>query len=88
MDPSKPVPKKYQDMVPQPLGDKQAYYKDFLEGCTKAFGNKGKRCIQTELDRVAMTLRQPQSMQNYVSSIWHWLVISKIGRKDFRCRLD
>lgn len=78
MDPSKPVPKKYQDMVPQPLGDKQAYYKDFLEGCTKAFGNKGKRCIQTELDRVAMTLRQPQSMQNY----------TKVGYKKIKAPPD
>jgi hypothetical protein len=67
LDPSIPVPKEYKDMVPQPLGDKQAFYKDFLQGCVDSFGKKGKRCVQTELDRVAMTLRQPQSMQNYVS---------------------
>jgi len=65
IDNSIPVPTKYQGMVPQPLGDKQAFYKDFLQSCKDAFGKKGKRCVQTELDRVAMTLRQPQSMQNY-----------------------
>ena len=75
VDPSKPVPAKYKDMVLQPLGDKQSFYKDFLQECEEAFGKKGKRCVQTELDRIAMTLRQPQSMQNYVSS--RWLVISK-----------
>merc|ERR1719310_1979074 len=65
MDPSIPTPYEYEDMVPQPLGDKKTFYKDFVEGCKEKFGKKGKRCVQTELDRIAMTLRQPQSMQNY-----------------------
>ena len=69
MDPSKPVPKEYQNMVLQPLGDKQAFYKDYLQGCVDTYGKKGSRCRQTEIDRIEMTLRQPQSMQNYVSSI-------------------
>ncbi|KAG7361234.1 2-oxyglutarate/Fe(II) oxygenase [Nitzschia inconspicua] len=64
-DPSLPVPKEYQDMVPQPLGNKQEFYRQFLQGCKDAFGKKGTRCTQNELDRIAMTLRQPQSMQNY-----------------------
>lgn len=68
VDPSKPVPAKYKDMVLQPLGDKQSFYKDFLQECEEAFGKKGKRCVQTELDRIAMTLRQPQSMQNYTKT--------------------
>jgi hypothetical protein len=66
-DPSLPVPKEYQDMVLQPLGNKQKFYRDFLQGCKDAFGKKASRCTQNELDRIAMTLRQPQSMQNYVS---------------------
>ena len=69
VDHSKAVPKEYEGMVLQPLGDKQSFYKDYLQGCKDAFGKKGNRCVQTELDRVAMTLRQPQSMQNYVSSV-------------------
>lgn len=65
-DPTLPVPREYRDMVPQPLGDKQEFYRQFLQGCKDAFGKKGLRCTQNELDRIAMTLRQPQSMQNYV----------------------
>jgi len=79
MDPNKSVPEKYKDMVPQPLGDKQTFYKDFVDGCVEKFGKKkGKRCLQTELDRVAMTLRQPQSMQNY----------TKVGYKKIKAPPD
>ena len=83
MDPSKPVPKEYQEMVPQPLGDKQSFYRDFLQGCKDHFGKKGARCTQNELDRVAMTLRQPQSMQNYVSSVFDlcWYKLGWTGGK-------
>jgi hypothetical protein len=65
MDPTTPTPSEFTDMPIQPLGDKQSYYDDFLEGCVKAFGKQGKRCISTESDRIEMALRQPQSMQNY-----------------------
>lgn len=75
VDPSIPVPRKYQDMVPQPLGDRQTFYKNYLQGCLDANGRKGSRCTQTELDRVEMTLRQPQSMQNYTS----------VGYKKIKC---
>jgi len=78
VDPSKLVPDEYKDMVPQPLGDKQSFYKDFLKGCTEHFGKKGKRCIQTEIDRIAMTKRQPQSMQNY----------TKVGYKKLKAPPD
>mmetsp|Transcript_7159 Transcript_7159/g.8293 ORF Transcript_7159/g.8293 Transcript_7159/m.8293 type:complete len:475 (+) Transcript_7159:72-1496(+) len=65
MDPSMPVPEEYEDMVLQPLGDKKTSYDNYLKGCQDHFGKKGARCVQNELDRIAMTLRQPQSMQNY-----------------------
>eukprot|EP00934_Nitzschia_sp_Nitz4_P001023 Nitzschia sp. Nitz4//scaffold58_size112336//60326//62043//NITZ4_004037-RA/size112336-augustus-gene-0.8-mRNA-1//1//CDS//3329555001//1023//frame0 len=64
-DPSLETPKMYEDMPIQPLGDRQEFYRDFLQGCRDAFGKKGNRCTQTEIDRVAMSLRQPQSMTNY-----------------------
>ena len=50
-----------------PLGDKQAFYEEFIEGCRNHYGGgrKGKACDSTERDRIAMSLRQPQSMQNY-----------------------
>ena len=53
-------------MLINPLGDRQSLYDAFIESCRNAFpGRKGDRCVSTEADRVSMTLRQPQSMQNY-----------------------
>ena len=60
-----PTPDKYKDMVVQPLGDKMSFYENYINGCREKFGSKGTRCTQSELDRFAMSLRQPQSMQNY-----------------------
>ena len=56
------TPRRYKDKVIQPLGDRQAFYDDFLESCVEHFGYKGERCRQNERERVAMSLRQPQSM--------------------------
>jgi prolyl 4-hydroxylase len=68
VDSTAPTPHQYRDMVIQPLGDKQAFYNEFVDSCVKHFGKKGKRCLQTESDRVEMALRQPQSMQNYTAA--------------------
>jgi hypothetical protein len=62
VDTSKQTPRAYRDMVVQPLGDKQKFYDDFLQSCKDHFGAKGQRCVQNERDRIAMSLRQPQSM--------------------------
>jgi hypothetical protein len=64
-NPNVATPPEYEDMPVQPLGDRQQFYKDFLQGCRDHFGSKAMRCTQNELDRVAMSLRQPQSMANY-----------------------
>ena len=50
-----------------PLGDKQAFYDEFVQGCRDHYGGgrKGKACDSTEKDRIQMSLRQPKSMQNY-----------------------
>lgn len=70
-DPSKPVPKEYENMPIQPLGDRASIYRDYLQGCKDAFESKGAaRCVQNELDRIQMGLRQPQSMQNYVRFLY------------------
>ena len=66
-DPNTPTPEEYKDMPIQPLGDRAKFYQDFLSSCEKHFGKKGARCVQNEKDRIAMSLRQPQSMQNYTS---------------------
>lgn len=47
----------------QPMGDKQTLYNDFIEGCRNHYGKRGGSCDQTEADRIAMSLRQPASMQ-------------------------
>lgn len=60
-----PTPRKYKDMPIQPLGDMQGEYDKFLNGCIKKFGSKGQRCVANERERIAMSLRQPQSMTNY-----------------------
>ena len=44
------------------LGDRKKFYNDFMKGCRKAFGKKASRCDITEEDRIAMNVRQPQSM--------------------------
>lgn len=63
--PGTPTPEKYKDMVLQPLGDRDKFYHDFMKGCASHNGKNARRCQMTEDDRIAMTLRQPQSMQNY-----------------------
>lgn len=61
------TPRQYQDMVRQPLGNRREFYDKFLDSCVKHFGRKGQRCVANEADRIAMSLRQPQSMQNYTA---------------------
>mmetsp|Transcript_110502 Transcript_110502/g.165388 ORF Transcript_110502/g.165388 Transcript_110502/m.165388 type:complete len:484 (-) Transcript_110502:266-1717(-) len=65
LDPSLPTPDRYKDMAVQPLGDRKSFYQEYVDGCREKFGTKGSRCTQSEIDRFAMSLRQPQSMQNY-----------------------
>jgi prolyl 4-hydroxylase len=64
-DPDAVTPREFKNMALQPLGNRDDFYRNFMKGCKDAFGAKGNRCTQTENDRVAMNLRQPQSMQNY-----------------------
>lgn len=65
LDPSIPVPEEYKDMPVTPLPGVAERYEEFINGCVKKFGKRGKACLQTEQDRIEMSLRQPQSMQNY-----------------------
>ena len=52
-----------------PLGDKQKFYEDLIQGCVEHYDQekegKGQRCLNNEKDRVAMSLRQPKGMFNY-----------------------
>jgi hypothetical protein len=55
-----------------PLGDRQKFYSDLISGCVDHYNQKkdgrGSRCLDNERERVAMSLRQPKGMYNYVSS--------------------
>lgn len=66
VDPSNnPTPPQFQNQPLQPLGDKDTWYKGYLQGCVDHYGDKGQRCVNNERERVEMSLRQPQSMKNY-----------------------
>ena len=65
IDPSIPTPPEYKDMPIQPLGNRQGFYDNMIQGCIDYYGDKADRCITHERDRVDMNLRQPQSMRNY-----------------------
>jgi len=65
LDLSLPIPARYDGMEIQHFRGRQEFYDNFMQSCRDAFGKKGKRCDSTERDRIAMALRQPQSMQNY-----------------------
>ena len=59
-DPSIEVPDEYEGMVVQPLGDRQKVYDDLISGCVEHYGERGLRCVDSEKDRVEMSLRQPK----------------------------
>ena len=65
LDPSLPTPPEYEGMAIQPLGDMQAKYLEYMDGCVEHYGKQGHRCWDNERDRLEMSLRQPQSMRNY-----------------------
>jgi len=70
-----PVPAEYKDMPIQPLGNRQALYEHFMQGCVDYHGEKGKRCLRFEKERIDMSNSQPQSMVNYTQN----------GFKKIRC---
>jgi prolyl 4-hydroxylase len=47
------------------LGDRQGFYENFMDGCRKEYG--AEFCDDDESTRIAMNIRQPQSMVNYTS---------------------
>ena len=63
-----PTPPEYIGMPIQPLGNRQKFYDDFLEGCKAYYGKYASACQSTEDSRIDMTLRQPESMQNYTDT--------------------
>lgn len=64
-DPSIPTPPEYEGMPVQCMGNKQAYYDRMIQGCMETYSEKASRCLETETDRIHMSLRQPKGMVNY-----------------------
>lgn len=61
VDPTIATPDEYKGMPVQPLGDKQQFYDNLIQGCIDYYGEKkGRRCLDNEVDRVQMALRQPK----------------------------
>ena len=55
----------YQDQPVQTLGNKEAEYNAYVQGCRDHYGKKARACDESERDRINMNLRQPAAMQNY-----------------------
>jgi hypothetical protein len=67
VDPSNhPLPARYEKMPLQPLGNRQATYLQYLDGCRSAYtpSTNSYSCDDFEYDRMVMNRRQPQSMVN------------------------
>jgi hypothetical protein len=55
------VPKAFEGMPIQPLGDRQSVYNSHLAGCRQYYGKQnGNKCDIYEYDRMLMNQRQPQ----------------------------
>lgn len=62
VDVSFPVHYPLTENATNPLGDRKAFYQNFMDGCRKHYGDKANRCDEYERDRLVMSRRQPQSM--------------------------
>lgn len=49
----------------EPLGNRQAFYEWYIQGCMAHFGEDGSRCLENERARIKLMQEQPQSMRNY-----------------------
>ena len=60
------VPRRYQDMPLQPLGNRQQLYLEHLDGCRQHYAktDAASKCDLYEYDRMLMNNRQPMSMVN------------------------
>lgn len=62
------MPEEYATSALQPLGDRQAFYTHYIQGCINFYGEAGERCLSNERARISMSLRQPQSMINFTKT--------------------
>jgi hypothetical protein len=62
-------PEGYVTMPIQPLGNRQEIYSEYIRGCIEFYEIHGRRCLDTERERINMNKRQPQSMVNYTNEV-------------------
>ncbi|CAB9518512.1 Ankyrin Repeat [Seminavis robusta] len=65
VDSSLEIPPEHAGRTVQRFGDRQTEYERLIKGCADHYGPKGFLCYENENDRIAMNMRQPQSMVNY-----------------------
>ena len=69
LDPQKySVPHQYDGMPIQPLGDRQTFYDDFMNGCRQHAKQAASGCDSTEADRLDNNLHQPGFMVNFTEN--------------------
>jgi hypothetical protein len=78
-----PTPDALQEMPIQPLGDRQAAYHEYMQGCTEKYKDASWKCWDCEQGRIAMSLRQPQSMINYTKTVRRRICIENIQESFF-----
>jgi len=52
-----------------PLGDRQKFYDDFMNGCRENAKEYASGCDETEADRIDSNLRQPAFMVNFTENV-------------------
>lgn len=62
-----PMPEQYKDMPIQPLGDRQSFYNEYIQGCRDYWKEDGKDhlCDEYEIQRLEHNTDQIPSMVNY-----------------------
>lgn len=62
-----PTPEEYQDMPIQPLGDRRAFYEEYIQGCRDYWkeDGEGHLCDEYEIQRLDHNTDQIPSMVNY-----------------------
>lgn len=74
-------PEGYVTMPIQPLGNRQEAYSEYIRGCIEFYEIHGRKCLDTERDRINRNKRQPQSMVNYTHEVGTILLLRLLLRQ-------
>ncbi|KAG7374848.1 ankyrin repeat domain protein [Nitzschia inconspicua] len=73
-----PTPQMFRNMPIQPLGDRKAFYHQFMEECRVRYGD---RCDEYKEYRIQTNLKQPKSMVNYTETGFKVLPVAQTNSK-------